>query len=410
MFAEAWDQLAGMEVMPVWNGQTTVDEAWRRAKPYLDRAFELDPDLPSAHVTLGRFRREFGDMDGAIASFRRALELDPGNAWAGANLGLVLRFSGHYQEALAIHDIAVAMDPLSPSAQARLGTSYWFVADYESAERHYRIAMDLDPNYEEVYDSWSGMLGAGLGRFDEALEMMRRKMALPGEPTARTLATAGALCSILGMDTAALNYWKRAHDVNPNYQRVEEERLRHYLARGDDLKVSEIASAILDNDPEDGDAILALGIVDFGRGDATAFARRVRDAYPAYFEDPIELRADESHRALLAALAFGAEGNETEEQRVLQAVMSSIEQPRAWQHLVLAAANAMSGNVDQGLRYLRSSPPGRVRSWAPVMMRDPRFAALRDNDEFQALVGGHLEELRLQGARNTAASAVIPVD
>lgn len=398
-FAEAWDTLAAMEVLPVWNGQTTVDEAWGRAKPYLDRAFELDPDLPSAHITLGRFRREFGDMDGAIASFRKALELDPGNGWASANLGLVLRFTGRYSEALAIHDMAVAMDPLSPAAQTRLGTSYWFVGDFESAERHYRTAMDLSPTYGELYDSWSGMLGAGLGRYDEALEMIRRKMSLHGEPTARTLAAAGGICSILGLDSAAMDYWQRAEDINPAYQRIDEERLRHYLARGDDAAVRRIATAILEKDPENDNAILALGIVDLEHGDAEEFTRRVRDAYPAYFEGPVEVQPDASSRALLVALAYAAEDKEKEKQSVLNSVEAAIGKPRAWQYVVLAAAYAMNGNPDEALKYLNSSPPGRVRSWAPVLMRDPRFASLRDNDEFQALVDRHLEAIRLQGSR-----------
>jgi DNA-binding winged helix-turn-helix (wHTH) protein/tetratricopeptide (TPR) repeat protein len=405
-FAEAWDRLAAMEVMPVWNGQTTVEDAWHRAKPYLDRAFALDPDLPSAHVTLGRFQRERGDTDGAIASFRRALELDPGDGWASANLGLVLRFTGRYDEALTIHDTAVAMDPLSPAAQTRLATSYWFVGDFESAARHYQTAMDLDPTYNEVYDSWSGMLSAGLGRFDEALEMMRRKMSLPGEPTARTLAAAGALCSLLGMDSAAADYWQRSKDINPAYRRVDEERLRHYLARGDDEKVGQIASAILDRDPGNDDALLALAIIDVGRGDAEAFSARVREAYPAYFIGSFEVDANNASAALLVALADDAEGRQKEAQMVLQAVQKALKKPRAWQHLILAAASAMRGRAEQALRHLRSSPPGRVRGWAPVMMRDPRFASLRNNSEFQALVGEHMEEIRLQRSREAASLAM----
>ena len=398
-FAQAWVSLAAMEVMPVWNGQVAVEDAWSRAKPYLDRAFELNPDLPSAHITLGRFQRELGDRDGAIASFQRALELDPGNGWASANLGLVLRFTGRFREALTIHDMAVAMDPLSPSAQARLGTSYWFVGDFESAARHYRTAIDLDPGYEETYDSWAGMLGAGLGRFDEALQMIRRKMSLAGEPTVRTLATAAALSSVLGMDTEALGFWRRVEDINPAYQRMDEEQIRHYLARGDDGKVLQLASTILDRDPGNEEALLALGIIELERGEPAALARRMRDTYPAFFEGSIDIAPNYSSVALLAALVYETEGRRAEEQRVLRAVDDAIAEPRAWQYMVLAAASAMEGDSDRALRYLRSSPPGRVRMWAPVMMRDPRFASLRGQEEFRALIDGHLEEIRLQRLR-----------
>jgi len=398
-FAVAWDRLAGIEVMPVWNGEIPVEDAWRRAKPYLDRAFELDPDLPSAYITLGRFQRELGDTEGAIASFEHALELDPGNGWASANLGLVLRFAGRYEEALTIHETAVIMDPLSAAAQARLGTSYWFVGDFGSAARHYQTAIDLDPTFEETFDSWAGMLGAGLGRFDEALEMMQRKMALPGEPTVRSLATLGNISSTLGMDDSALDYWRRALEINPEYPPVYQGRMKYHLARGDDETARRIARAALELSPGDVDAHLVLATLDFENGDGDAFVRRMKAAYPDWFDDPFTVDTSDPGTALLVALAYGAEGKVLEERLVLQAVTESIENPRSWQHLVLAAAFAMEGQSGQALRYLRSSPPGRVRLQAQLMMRDPRFASLRGNEEFRALVGAHLEEIRLQGSR-----------
>jgi hypothetical protein len=75
--------------------------------------------------------------------------------------------------------------------------------------------------------------------------------------------------------------------------------------------------------------------------------------------------------------------------------------------MVLAAAHAMSGDANEALRYLRSSPPGRVRSWAQVMMRDPRFASLRENDQFQALVRDHLEEVRLQERKGAGVTVSV---
>jgi tetratricopeptide (TPR) repeat protein len=398
-FAVAWDYLAGIEVMPVWNGEIPVEEAWRRAKPYLDRAFELDPDLPSAYITLGRFQRELGDMEGAIASLEHALELDPGNGSASANLGLVLRFADRYEEALSIHKTAVIMDPLSAPAQARLGTSYWFVGDFESAARHYQTAIDLDPSFEETFDSWAGMLGAGLGHFDEAMEMMQRKMVLPGEPTVRTLVIAGNISSILGMDDAALDYWRRAQAINPDYAGFQQGRMQHYLTRGDDETARRIARAALERLPGDIDAHLVLATLDFENGDDNVFVRRMRAAYPEWFENPFTVDTNRPGTALLVALAYDKAGMEREKRLVLQAITESIESPHAWQYVILAAALAMEDRPEQALRYLRASPPGRVRLQAQLMMRDPRFASLRDNEEFRALVREHLEQIRLQGLR-----------
>ncbi|HSM18627.1 MAG TPA: tetratricopeptide repeat protein, partial [Gemmatimonadales bacterium] len=398
-FALAWTRLASIEVMPVWNGEESAEAAWERARPFLDRAFEIDPGLPLAHVTLGRFQRTLGDMDGAIESFRHALDLDPGFAWASANLGLVLRWTGRYEEALMIHEAAVRMDPLSAAAHTRLGTSHWFMGDFDQAERHYRTAIDLDPAYEEVYDSWAGMLGAGLGRFDAALEMIERKMSVPGEPTVRTLATAGRLCSILGMDAAAWEYWSRGREINASYPAIDEDLLLHYLERGEDQAAREMALGILGPAAANSLAQLALAILDLENGDRDAFARRIREAYPPYFDTPPVIDVSDPRGALLVALAHEVDGREEEKQRVLDAIYQAFPRPKAWQYMTLAAAHAIGNEPEAALQSLESSPPGRVRVWAPLLMRDPRFASLRDLERFRVLVANHVEELRLQHSR-----------
>jgi tetratricopeptide (TPR) repeat protein len=407
-FAAGWAALAGIEVMPVWNGQVAIAEAWPRAKPSLDRAFELDPDLPSAFVTLGRFQRELGDIEAAIASFDRALQLDPGYGSASANLGLALRFSGRYEAALAVHETAAAMDPLSPAVQTRLGTSYWFIGDFESAARHYQIAIDLNPSYEESYDSWAGMLGAGLGRFDEALAMIQRKMALPGEPTVRTLATAGTLSSILGMDAAAHEYWRRGREINPEYASIYSDMARHHLLRGDDPAARQAAQAALERFPLDTQAQLVLAILDLENGNADAFVQRVGTAYADYMGDPPVIDRAHLDIALLIALAYDAAGAQADKLRVLQEMDAAVETPRAGQYVSLAAMHAMRNEPESALRDLRNSPPGRVRLWAPLAMRDPRVAALRDDEAFRALISGHLEELKMQAVTTETARSVQP--
>jgi tetratricopeptide (TPR) repeat protein len=344
-------------------------------------------------------------MDGAIASFERALELDPGNAWASANLGLVLRFTGRYEEALAVHEMAVTMDPLSANAQTRLGTSYWFTGNFELAARHYQIALDLDPSNEEIYDSWSGMLGAGLGRFDEALTMIERKMSLPGEPTVRTLAFAGNLSSLLVMDAAALDYWERGQSANPDYMMIYHGLMEHHLARRDDEAARRLALAVLERAPRDPRALLVLAVLDFDHGGGEGFAGRVRAAYPDWFGDLAGIDRTDADVALLVALAYEAEGRGGERERVLEAMEATIDRPRASEHLLLAAAQAMHHRPEAALRYLRSSPPGRVRLWSDVMLRDPRFALLHDDAGFRALVAEHLEALRRQGQDRAARLA-----
>jgi len=47
------------------------------AKSYLDQAIAIDPNLAAAHYNLGRYYQTAGDLESALASYKRAFELDP---------------------------------------------------------------------------------------------------------------------------------------------------------------------------------------------------------------------------------------------------------------------------------------------------------------------------------------------
>lgn len=395
-FADAWTALASIEVIRVWNGEETVEEAWERCEPYLQRAMEIDPASPWIQVELGRFKREFGEMETAIELFRKALELDPGNVWASANLAMVLRNSGRFEQALAIHQQDVALDPLDALAHTGLGTSYWFMENFEAAEHHYRLARELNPLNEEVYDSWSGMLGAGLGRFDEALRMMQRKMTLEKPPTLRSLSYAAFNAHVLGLDEVAEAYWRQADQTAQTQGALAGDQALHYLGRHEDGKAQADAWEAIALDMEDSGAQLVLAILDLENGRTREMAERLDSTYSYLLEvDPVVFKT-RAESALLLAYGQLVEGQMETFSALLDAIVGQLTPARGREHVWLAAAYAMRGDDNLAMQELLASPPGRVRLKAALLMRDPRFATLRDLPEFQNLVQGHLDELERQ--------------
>jgi tetratricopeptide (TPR) repeat protein/DNA-binding winged helix-turn-helix (wHTH) protein len=394
-FAKAWNALAGMEVYPVWNGEKTVAEAWTIAAPFIAKALALNPDLPGVHITLGRFKREFRNLDDAIEHFEKALELDPGNPVALANLGIVLRPAGRYEQALQVHQAAVALDPLDALAQARLGTSHWLMDNHEDAARHYAIAAELRPDDEEIYDSWSAMLSLGMGRFDEALRKLDQKMLIERDPTPRTLTRAGRLASVLGMDDLAVRYFNDAQAASPNEEFALADLALHYLAAGDVTTALSLAQQLLDLSPRGTVALTIIGSLDIEAGESERFLARVGNAYPELMDPQAPVEGD-IRETLLVAAAYAANGNQYAADRLAQSVIDRVGQPRAYQHFWLAAAYALRGNSGAAMQALRESPPGWVRQESPVLLRDPRFAALRDLPDFHNLVAAHKAELDRQ--------------
>lgn len=394
-FAKAWNALAGIEVYPVWNGQKTVEDAWATAAPYIERALAINPNLPDVHITLGRFQREFGDLDEAIEHFERALELDPGNPDALANLGIVLRPAGRYEQALQVHQLAVALDPLDALAQARLGTSHWLMENHDEAARYHAIAAELEPDDEEIYDSWSAMLSLGLGLFDEALIKLDRKMRIERKPTPRTLTRAGVLASTLRLDELAEQYFDAAAGASPSEQTALVERATHYLSIGEDSTARSLAERALKLSPGNADALTIIGAFDIEAGRPELFLQRLENAYPE-LTDPDASGEGGILETLLVATAFSANGNRDAADRLAQSVIDRVGQPRSYQHLWVAMAHALRGDVAAAMRELRESPAGWVRQRARLLPRDPGFAALHSLPEFQRLVAAHRAELSRQ--------------
>jgi len=396
-FARAWDRLAAIEVMPVWNGETTVEEAWERSRPFVEKALEIDPELPEAYVTLGRFKREFGDFDEAIEMFQKALELDPGNRWASANLGLVLRFTGRFEEALAIFTLDVAMDPLDAVSRIRLGTAQWFMENHEEAERQYKKAVELAPANEEIYDSWSGMLAMGMGRFDLALTKMHQKMEVEGQPTPRTLISAASCARTLGLDQLADQYLVLAGKPSLAGDVLLTQFTVRYIERGEESFVRSIALQHLDASEKDTEAHLILGALDIESGQPEQFLQRVQHAFSEYQLPDTKMGImKDMDTILLIAAANHANGRQETAKPLLKSTSGFFNTPRSREHYALAATHAMRGETDLALSQLRISPPGWVRQHARFMMWDPRFLGLRDSAEFRMLVSEHIAELERQ--------------
>jgi protein O-GlcNAc transferase len=81
------------------------------------RALELKPDYPEAQQSgrcTGRERQ--GRVDEAMAAYRRALELKPDYAEAHNNLGNALKERGQLDEAIAAYRRALELKPDYPEA------------------------------------------------------------------------------------------------------------------------------------------------------------------------------------------------------------------------------------------------------------------------------------------------------
>jgi tetratricopeptide (TPR) repeat protein len=101
---------------------------YARARPALEAALALDPDLPRAHNALGVIEAETGRPDAAIERWRATVRLDPRDFDALFNLGLMLGKRGRAPEARACLDRFVREAPPSLYAAEIRRARHWLAA------------------------------------------------------------------------------------------------------------------------------------------------------------------------------------------------------------------------------------------------------------------------------------------
>jgi tetratricopeptide (TPR) repeat protein len=150
------------------------------AREAAQRAVALAPDLPEAHLALGRvfffeyvylYKEE--QVAHAAAQFQRALELDPHNADAMVQLGMVAARDGRLNESIGLQRQALQLDPLDLNILELLGDSYIRVGKPAPAEPLLRKELELSRNSMYASDSLATALTM-LDRAPEALSVIEK--------------------------------------------------------------------------------------------------------------------------------------------------------------------------------------------------------------------------------------------
>jgi len=145
-----------------------------KARAAAERALELNPNLPEAHVGKAVVALGFDwDFRTAETSLERALELNPNHADAQTLLGWPLAFQCRFDEARSHAERAVELSPLDPAALTHLAWVVLFASGPEDiVEQTLRQALEIDPNFPMA----KAMLGAfhlERGEIDKGLQQLQ---------------------------------------------------------------------------------------------------------------------------------------------------------------------------------------------------------------------------------------------
>jgi tetratricopeptide (TPR) repeat protein len=207
-------------------------DAYGRLLSLNDRDADLLVSRSAAYI-------ETGEYNLAATDAIRAWEQGPENAVAAFNAGLALDLNGQSQEAVDWFRRAIETDATFAKAYAGLANTYSELRDYAAAITYYELAEEHGADFDELYYWWGRAL-MGVGRYEEALECLERRLA-DGESLEAEAAVAQCYY-LLGETDLARGLLNKAASVQPE----DHDSLLYYMAllRQDGLSEEDVLSTV----------------------------------------------------------------------------------------------------------------------------------------------------------------------
>ena len=142
-------------------------QALERARPFAERALQLDPHLSHAHLAVGNIRAMLDwDWEAAEERIKQAIALNPSSDCAHRWYGLLLAGLGRVHEAVREAEFARELDPLCLVVGTSAAWTQFMAGDYDAAIDTCRIVLDMKPHFPPA----TRVLGASLLQMGRAAE------------------------------------------------------------------------------------------------------------------------------------------------------------------------------------------------------------------------------------------------
>ncbi len=151
-FALAYAQLSRAQVDLYWFYYDRTEECLTKAKRAVDKALQLDPDLPEAHLALGWYHYHgLLEYEHALEEFSIVQKQQPNNADLLLGIAAVQRRQGKFEEALINFKRASELDPRSSQLAYNAGETYALMRNYPQAVPYFDQAISLTPEWPLPY-------------------------------------------------------------------------------------------------------------------------------------------------------------------------------------------------------------------------------------------------------------------
>jgi adenylate cyclase len=130
----------------MWGQTLSGRDAYLREKELAEKALALDPNLAEAHISMGVVLFCALNLRASEKELNRALELNSNLPLAYEQYAWTLMASGRFDEAFAKQKKALELDPLNGLINTELGFFLYWARRYDDAIEQIHKTLELDPN------------------------------------------------------------------------------------------------------------------------------------------------------------------------------------------------------------------------------------------------------------------------
>jgi len=147
-FALAYARLSRVYSRMYWLYYDPTQSRLDQAKRTVDRALELQPDLPAAHHSLGSYYwLGYGDYDRALREFTITESLTPHDINLFTARAVLHERQGDFPAAFADFERAHQLDPVAPWVGFNYGEARDFARDFAPADSLYSHVISVSPDW-----------------------------------------------------------------------------------------------------------------------------------------------------------------------------------------------------------------------------------------------------------------------
>jgi TolB-like protein/Tfp pilus assembly protein PilF len=178
-FALAIARYSQLESWIVHTFERTTERR-ERARALAQRALQLQPDLPEAHLAMG-FSLYYGDnnFDGALKEFEIAQRDLPNEAEVYLALGAIQRRQGKWPESNASLEKAASLDPKDSWVLQNLALSYQMLRNFDAANKTINRGLQINPRGVALWEIKSKLAIAEKGDLSVSEKAFQTLKSMP---------------------------------------------------------------------------------------------------------------------------------------------------------------------------------------------------------------------------------------